>query len=92
MELSKKVCQPETQASYPEAVNSPARRALFDNLDGNEELAVQVDTAIRTVKKDDWRGNAFKRREVRNAIKSALEGDDDLLERIFEIVKSQRDY
>ena len=58
----------------------------------NEELAVQVDTAIRNVKKADWRGHRFKEREVRLAIKSALGGDGDLANAIFEIVKNQRDY
>ncbi len=89
--LTKKVRQAETETSYPNAINSPARRALFDNLDNNEELAVHVDTAIRNVKKAGWRGNRFKEREVRIAIKSIL-GDDDLVDEIFEIVKNQRDY
>lgn len=91
VELTKKVRQAETETSYPNAINSPARRALFDNLDNNEELAVHVDTAIRNVKKAGWRGNRFKEREVRIAIKSIL-GDDDLVDEIFEIVKNQRDY
>ena len=83
---------PETQSTYPASINSPARRALFDNLDQNEELAARVDTAIRNVKKADWRGNPFKEREVRIAIKSMLGGDDGLVDTIFEIVKNQRDY
>ena len=44
---------------------------------------MRVDAAIRTAKKDDWRGNRFKEREVRNAIKSVLP-DDDLVDRLFE--------
>ena len=35
-----------------------------------EQLALALDRAIRQVKKADWRGNRFKEREVRNAIKS----------------------
>ena len=92
VELTKKVSKPETQSSYPRSINSPARRALFDNLDQNEELAAQVDTAIRDVKKAGWRGNRFKKREVRIAIKSVLGDDDGLVDAIFEIVKNQRDY
>jgi type I restriction enzyme R subunit len=56
------------------------------------EKAVAMDRAIRDVKKADWRGNRFKEREVRNAIKSELGDDDDLLDTIFEIVKNQREY
>jgi type I restriction enzyme R subunit len=57
-----------------------------------EELALAVDRAIRAVKKADWRGNRFKEREVRHAIQAQLGADDTLVERIFEIVKAQRDY
>ena len=57
-----------------------------------EQLAIAVDEAILSVKKDDWRGMRTKRIEVRNAIKSVLGDDQELLDTIFEIVKSQRDY
>ena len=57
-----------------------------------EELALALDGAIRAVKKADWRGNRFKEREVRNAIQARLGEDDALVDRIFEIVKAQREY
>ena len=56
-----------------------------------ETAALAVDEAIRLVKKADWRGNKFKAKQVRNAIKTVLR-DDTLVDRIFEIVKAQRDY
>jgi type I restriction enzyme R subunit len=92
VELTKKVSKPESQTVYPASINSPARRALFDNLDQNEELAVKVDTAIRNVKKDDWRGMRAKRIEVRNAIRSVLGDNDGLVVAIYRIAESQRDY
>jgi type I restriction enzyme R subunit len=61
-------------------------------VDAKEAKALAVDRAIRQVKKADWRGNRFKEREVRNAIQSVLGSDNALVDRIFEIVKSQRDY
>jgi len=90
VELTKRVSKPESQSSYPATINSPARRALYDNLDQNEQLAVQIDTAIRAVKKADFRGNRFKEREVRNAIKSVLGDHDDRAGRIFNIVAEPR--
>ena len=57
-----------------------------------EAKALALDHAIRRVKKADWRGNRFKEREVRNAIKSELGGDEGLISAIFEIVKAQSDY
>ena len=92
VDLARKVSKPETQSSYPATINSSARRALYDNLDQNEDLAVQVDTAIRDVKKADWRNNRFKKLEVRFAIKAILGDDEGLVDTIFEIVVNQRDY
>ena len=57
-----------------------------------EATALALDHEIRRVKKADWRGNTFKEREVRNAIKSVLRDDDELANTMFEIVKNQRDY
>ena len=60
--------------------------------DAREERALALDSAIRHVKKADWRGNRFKEREVRNAVKSVLGDDESLVNMIFDIVKAQRDY
>ena len=56
-----------------------------------KETALTLDAEVRRVRKADWRGNRIKEREVRNAVRRVL-GDDALTERIFEIVKAQRDY
>ena len=104
--LTEKVSNPQTQSSYPTSIDSAALRALFDNLqvrgptisydaeplvDLKEAKALAIDRAIRSVKKADWRGNRFKEREVRNAIKLELD-DENLAEQIFAIVKNQWDY
>ena len=60
-------------------------------MNAREARALAVDAAIRHKKKADWRGNRFKEREVRNAIKSEL-NDEGLVNTIFEIVKAQGDY
>ncbi len=90
VELTRKVKKPETQSAYPAAIRSPGLRSLYDNLDKMEELALQVDQAIRDNKKAGWRGNKFKEKEVRIAIKSVLGADDALVESIFEIVKEPK--
>ncbi|MDO8840966.1 type I restriction endonuclease subunit R [Methanocalculus sp.] len=56
------------------------------------ETAFALDKAIRETKKAGWRGNRFKEREVLGAIRQVLGDDEQLIERIFEIVKNQRDY
>ena len=63
-----------------------------DVMNARESRALAVDAAIRCVKKADWRGNRFKEREVRNAIKSVLCEGDGVINTVFEIVKAQSDY
>ena len=103
VELTRKVSRSEEAVStYPSNINSGALRALYDNLegvavaeaatDGQERQALVLDRAIRGIKKADWRGNRFKEREVRNAVKAELGDDDALVDTVFEIVKAQREY
>ena len=70
---------------------TPKDRVAEAPNDAAEAAALAVDDAIRHVKKDDWRSTKRKQREVFIAIKSVL-GDEGLTEKIFEIVKHQRDY
>lgn len=91
-DLARKVQKPESSGTYPAAINSRALRALYDNLEKDEELAIRVDAAVRGIKKDGWRGNRFKERELRAAIKSTLDNGDGILNKVFEIVKAQREY
>ena len=60
--------------------------------DTAETVALALDDAIRSKKKADWRGNKFKEREVRNAIRSVLDNNKELVDELFEIVKAQHDY
>jgi type I restriction enzyme R subunit len=92
VELTRQVADPTTGGSYPRGINTPARRALYDNLSKNETLALEVDSAVRGSRQDDWRNNAFKIKKVKIALKGALKGDDALTERVLELVKNQHEY
>ena len=107
VELAKQVANPGNQFTYPASINSAALQAIFDNLaepvdgtdpaadeldtDARESKALALDYAIRNVKKADWRGSRIKERELRYAIKSEL-GDDESVDKMFEIVKAQNEY
>lgn len=91
VDLSKKVTNPSGGVTYPKSLNTRARRALYDNLGKNEELAVALDRDIRAVKKDDWRGHMIKEREVLYAIQKYI-ADEAEAERVFELVRNQPDY
>jgi hypothetical protein len=72
--------------------DNTARRAFYDLLK-DHDLVARLDEAIRRTKKDAWRGNIFKEREIQIAIKQVLGPDHAALsDRVFALAKAQPDY
>lgn len=83
----------------------PALRALYNNLkDGaqtsasrvsepNEvlDLALKVDEAVRKARYDAWRGNQAREQMIKRALYAVLKNEAEV-ERVFLIVKAQREY
>ncbi|MCF6431075.1 HsdR family type I site-specific deoxyribonuclease [Leisingera sp. MMG026] len=76
---------------YPESMSTAGKKALYDNLDSDEDLAIKVDQVVRDTAPYGWRGNAMKERKVRRSLEPFF---DDIAkrERIFEILKNQNEY
>jgi len=91
IELTRQVRKPETSARYSPHLNTAAKRALFDNLGQNEELALALDSIIQSTKKANWRGNLIKERELKRAIRTLIKAEDEV-DRIFELMKNQQEY
>ena len=75
----------------PKSLNTPGKRALYDNLGQSEALALEVHEAVMSTRPNDWRG--FQPRE--QVIKAALYGilnDVDQVKAIFTIIKAQPEY
>ena len=81
-----------TEKRYPESINTPAKRSLYDNLGNDEVLANRLDAAVRYTKKADWIGDRFKEREVTNAIREEIQGQDLDLTQLLELIKAQQEY
>jgi type I restriction enzyme, R subunit len=92
VELTRQAKAGPNAGAYPNTLDTAARRALYDNLDRDEVLALKVDQAVRTSMQDDWRTSVMKTRRVRQAIASVLERNDARADRTLELVKSQNDY
>jgi type I restriction enzyme R subunit len=92
--LAANVVQPDGAGTthYPASMNTRAKRALYDNLGNNEELASRIDTAVRYTKKDGWIGHRFKEREVINAIREELGEYKVKLQEVIDLVKNQDEY
>lgn len=92
VELTKKAKNPSVGNVYPTALNTAAKRALYDNLGKDETLALHMDHAIYESRQDDWRSNSFKVKKVRLAIKSVLQDDEALTDQILDLAKNQHGY
>lgn len=92
VELTRQAQQGPNVAAYPEAINSAAKRALYDNLGRNEALVLAMDGAVRQKVQDAWRGNMMKTRRVRQAIETVLGEGDERVESTLELIKNQDDY
>ena len=88
--LAKRVTN-TARPDLPKSIRTQAQRALYNNLEKNEALAIALDEAIRRVKKDEWRGNPAKEKEIKGELFKILK-DKNEVERIFPIMKQQNEY
>ncbi|GAA9205044.1 HsdR family type I site-specific deoxyribonuclease [Helicobacter pylori] len=63
--LAKQVIHKEDK-NYPEKINTNALKTLYDNLDQNEALALEIDACIRDNKKDGWVGHNQKEKTLKS--------------------------
>lgn len=76
----------------PAKLNTPAKRALFNNLTGNEELALKIDETVRQVKPNAFRGSQAKENVIKAALMGLLGNNQDEVERVFLIITAQKEY
>ena len=75
----------------PQEIDTPARRALYNNLSQDRDLALKIDHAVQQNRPDSWRGVQAREMVIKRAIYDVLRNEDEV-ERIFLIVKQQREY
>jgi len=90
-ELAKQV-QTGKAADTPEKLNTPGKRALYNNLGKDEALALRIDETVRRVRPNAFRGNRAKENVVKAALLPLLGNDRAEVERVFLIVKAQPEY
>lgn len=75
----------------PAQLNTPGRRALYNNLGSNLDLAMKVDEVVKRNRPDGWRGIIPREQIIKKAMYDVLK-DAAYVERIFMIVKQQAEY
>ena len=80
-----------TAEETSDKLDTPGKRALYNNLGNNEELALRVNEAVTKYRPDGWRGNEAKERIIKKKLYKEL-ADTNEVERIFLIIKAQGEY
>ena len=75
----------------PLQLHTPGRRALYNNLNQNEALAIKIDETVKEVRPDAFRGVQAKENVIKFALYEILK-DENEVERIFLIIKQQKEY
>lgn len=89
-ELARQLTQ-QTADSTPSELDSPGKRALWNNLNGDMELALRLDSTVRQVRPDGWRGVQAKEQLIKAALYGVLQ-DATEVERLFAILVAQPEY
>jgi type I restriction enzyme R subunit len=89
-ELVKRVESGQAEET-PEKLNTPGKRALYNNLGHDEELALRIDETVRRVRPDGWRGIQAREQVIKAALYGVLQNEGEV-ERIFLIVRAQTEY
>jgi type I restriction enzyme R subunit len=75
----------------PKTLNTPGRRALYNNLNQNEALALKIDDAVKQASPDGWRDVQAREQVVKGALYGVLQ-DVDQVEYVFPIIKQHPEY
>ena len=93
LEQARQLGQGESDGTtYPRWANNGARKALIDFFHPDEQMAIQIDTAIRHTKPDSWVGNPMKEKRVKRALAGELPSGDARLDELMELVKARYEY
>ncbi len=90
--LAENTTRPAATSDYPDSMNTRGKQSLYDNLENNEDLVIRIDAAVRYTKKDNWKGNKFKRNAVESAVKEELDRYDIDVNNVVDLIKNQTEY
>lgn len=83
------------KGTYPILISTLGMKALYDNLDKNENLTIKVHKAVKDSAKDGWRDLSVptKIKKVRRAVSEALNSDDEeFVSYIMNIISRHKEY
>jgi type I restriction enzyme R subunit len=89
-ELAKRVEAGQSEET-PKTLDTPGKRALYNNLNQNEELALRLDEIVKKTRPDGWRGVQAREQVIKRSLYEVLRSEGEV-EQMFLIIKAQREY
>jgi len=90
--LAKLVADPASSRSYPPAINTSGRRAMYELVAEDENSALTLDDAIRRSAQDGWRVSRFKLRRIELAIAEVIDPEIVSPTDVLEVAKHHSEY
>lgn len=84
--------QTQGRSSYPKELDTPLKKALYDNLDKNMELALGVYETVERNAQEDWRELKARRIRLTKAVKNYGSFDDDTLTSLMIIISANDEF
>ncbi len=95
-ELANQIQPKATKSNYPSSINSRAKQALYDNLEENETLAIELYNRIDEERPDNWKDTKMKEKIVRNVVCEVLEkynlNTSNEVDKVIDIAKNQQEF
>ena len=89
--LAEKISSASTVPGVPASINTRGKRALFNNLDNDELLALRIDAVLRNDCPEGFRDVPAREGLVKEKLYEVL-GDIETVERIFGVIVAQSEY
>jgi type I restriction enzyme R subunit len=90
--LAANITQPEGTTTYPRSMDSRGKQSLYDNYGKDEILVTKIDTAVHSTKKDGWKSNPIKTRNVKYAVEEQVAGYELEIDGLVDLIKKQPEY
>ena len=90
--LAANITKPEQTVTYPTSMDTRAKQSLYDNYNEDEILVTKIDVAIHATKKDGWKYNPIKTRNVRHAVEEQAGEYNVEIDSLMELIMNQPEY
>jgi type I restriction enzyme, R subunit len=90
-QIARRVAFRGADENWPDGINTPGQRALFNNLGQDADLAREIDQAVKAGRPDGYVGDPIRERRVKQILHGIL-GDTGEVERVFALIVQHEEF